>query len=99
MRFIEENLSTQFAVDDVCRAADISVAHINRSFQAELGTSVWQYVKMRRLEKAQSLLGETSMTIAEIATACGFGATAHFTNAFRARYGYPPKSARNRTTH
>jgi AraC-like DNA-binding protein len=92
--YIEEHLANRFGLDEVCRAADISVAHLNRSFQAELGTSVWQYVKARRLEKAHALVSDTLQPIASVATACGFGSTAHFTNAFRDRYGVAPSALR-----
>ncbi len=92
--YIDEHLGEHFALDDVCVAADISVAHLNRSFQAEVGTSVWQYVKARRLEKAQDLLRSTEHPIATVAATCGFGSTAHFTNAFRARYGVAPSASR-----
>lgn len=90
LRFIEDNLHTEFSLDIVCEAAGMSSAHINRCFQSEVGTSVWQYVKARRLERARDLLSDTSLSVSQIAAACGFRSASHFTTSFRARYGAPP---------
>jgi AraC-like DNA-binding protein len=95
LRFIEANLQTDFALDDVCQVAGLSSAHINRCFQSEVGTSVWQYVKARRLERARDLLSDTSLSVAQVAISCGFASASHFTTSFRARYGASPLAWRS----
>jgi AraC-like DNA-binding protein len=90
LRFIEDNLHADFALGDVCHAAGLSSAHINRCFQSEVGTSVWQYVKARRLERARDLLNDTALSVSQIAASCGFASASHFTTSFRARYGRSP---------
>lgn len=94
LRFIEDNLHSEFGLDSVCEAAGLSSAHINRCFQSEVGTSVWQYVKARRLERARDLLSDTSLSVAQVATACGFSSASHFTTSFRQRYGLAPSDWR-----
>jgi AraC-like DNA-binding protein len=96
LRYIEDHLHTPFALDDVCHVAGLSSAHINRCFQSEIGTSVWQYVKARRLERARDLLSDTSLSVAQVAAACGFSSASHFTTSFRARYGTSPVAWRSR---
>ena len=94
VRFIDDRLGDPISLDHVCRAADMSVAHLNRCFHTELGTSVWQYVKARRLEKARGLLRDGRQPLQEIASACGFSSTSHLITSFRGRYGITPGRAR-----
>ena len=76
----------------------ISTRHLSRVF-ADVGTSVPQFVLARRLEAARGLLETTAagaMTVAAVAHRCGFASAAHFSNAFRARFGERASDVRRR---
>lgn len=80
----------------VARAVGVSLRHLNRGFAAE-NTTVTQYIHDQRLELASLEL--TSITsppsrIADIAARWGFSSQAHFTRAFRRRYGIAPSEMR-----
>ncbi len=47
-----------------------------------------------RLHRAQNLLVQTEQSITEIATACGFQSTSHFSKVFRGHFGKSPLSHR-----
>lgn len=73
----------------VAAAIGISERHLSRVF-AEDGTSVPRHVLGRRLDRAYELLSGRApgeMTVADTARACGFTSPAHFSHAFRTRYG------------
>ncbi|MEU4689198.1 helix-turn-helix domain-containing protein [Actinoplanes sp. NPDC023714] len=86
--FIEEHLTEiGLTAARVAAGAGISERHLSRAF-ASSGTSLPQFVLGRRLERAKALLAASpSMTVAEVAVACGFGSAAHFSHVFRERFG------------
>lgn len=71
-------------------------AHLARTFKKHFGVSVGEYVRDRRLEWAFRKLGSTEAKLAEIAIAAGFADHAHFSRAFRTRYGLTPSECRLR---
>jgi AraC-like DNA-binding protein len=77
------------------RALGMSRSVIYRAFEALGGIA--QYVRARRLEAAHVMLENPNdeSRISEIAARFGFISDTHFSRAFRSRYGYNPRRARN----
>ncbi|MBY0337310.1 MAG: GlxA family transcriptional regulator [Acetobacteraceae bacterium] len=73
----------------------VSVRQLERLFRAHLCTSVGAHYLGLRLDRARQLLRQTGMSVLEVGTACGFVSAAHFSRAYRARYGVPPRSERS----
>jgi AraC-like DNA-binding protein len=83
----------------------ISVRQLHRVF-AQDGTSFGAFVREQRLRQCRIDLADTRLAnrpIASIAARWGFPSAAHFTRAFRARYGVAPRGfrreAHERATH
>ena len=83
------------------RAVGISERYLHKLFaQHDLRFS--RTVLQRRLAAAHSLLecpAYTSLSIASIAYQCGFKDAAHFSRAFRQRFGESPRQCRERAAH
>lgn len=82
--------------ESVARTVGVSLRHLNRGFAAE-STTVTQYIHDRRLELAKQELTSVVSSpprIADIAARWGFSSQAHFTRAFRRRYGMAPSEMR-----
>jgi AraC family transcriptional regulator of arabinose operon len=73
---------------------NMSIRHINRIFKAETGTTLYQYVLMRKVDTAKVLLKDTSISIREIAEQLGFTDQYHFSNYFKQRTGTSPTEYR-----
>ena len=71
-----------------------SSRHLRRSMQAELGLSPIQLDQSRRLALAKQLLHDSTLSLAEIAFASGFGSVRRFNAAFAQRCGMPPSRVR-----
>lgn len=77
-------------------AFGLSERYVQMLFQ-EAGTTVRDYVRAQRLENARRLLASPAgrgRTITEIAYGCGFASSAHFSTAFKDRYGQSPRAFR-----
>jgi LacI family transcriptional regulator len=95
MRFIREHAHEVISVEDIARAAGISRSLLERKFREAFGRSPWDHVTQLRLRKAEQLLTQTGLSIAEIAERSGFGTPEYFSAAFRKLTGSSPRSARN----
>ncbi len=51
-----------------------------------------RFYKRMRLERATALLEQTSMSVLEVAIACGFTSSAHLSTSYRQAYGRSPRS-------
>lgn len=60
-----------------------------RQFRAAFGTSPYNYLIMRRLDRARRLLAQ-DLSLADAAFACGFADQSHLTRQFRRAYGVTP---------
>lgn len=90
MAFIGERFAEPISVEDVARAAGVSKGHLARCFRAQFHCSVAEEIRRRRLQRAQMLLHDRSLTIDEVARASGFVHASHLVNFFAARLGVSP---------
>lgn len=85
-----------FSVAAWAHAMRISERYLRLLFTASSQSPV-QYLWEQRIERAAEQLrcsGILARTITEIALGCGFSDSAHFSRAFRARYGKTPRDYR-----
>ncbi|MCP5162736.1 MAG: helix-turn-helix domain-containing protein [Hahellaceae bacterium] len=89
---IEEPLST----DAIAAHVGLSRRQLERLFRAHLDAVPSRYYLDLRLSTARQLLLNTRLSVAEIASTCGFSSAAHFSSAFRAHYSVAPSIIRVR---
>ncbi|HYO61956.1 MAG TPA: helix-turn-helix transcriptional regulator [Actinomycetota bacterium] len=92
--FLDLNFRADIGLKEVAKAASISPFHLSREFKRHVGTSPRQYLIDARIREAKLLLRDTSMTVTEIADACGFNSMSHFSTTFRSRTGLSPVAFR-----
>lgn len=92
MRCIEERLAEPLEIEDLARAAGMSRYHFSRSFRAETGTSPYQWLIAKRVERAAELFHRRRLTVTEAAFEVGFSDLSRFARAFRDQFGCPPSS-------
>jgi transcriptional regulator GlxA family with amidase domain len=90
LAYIEANLAMKMDIDDLANAAALSRSHFSRAFKRSLGFSPMEYVIVRRVEKAKSMINGTREPLAEVALACGFADQAHLNRRFRDIVGISP---------
>lgn len=78
------------SLSELARECGLSVAHFGRAFKRSTGLAPHQWQLRRRTKQAQVLLTGTTLSIAEVALACGFSSQSHFATAFKANTGVSP---------
>jgi AraC-like DNA-binding protein len=81
---------------DLAELCGLTVRQLARAFKAETGQTIGRFVEAAMLERAQALLADTNLSIAEIATALGFAHPASFSYAFRRATGLNPSEVEGR---
>lgn len=88
--YLEANLHTDICVTQVARACAMSVSVLQRRFKEKTGTTVFEYVRNRRLEKVREALCKDGLSISEAAFMAGYNHTSNFITAFKRRFGITP---------
>ncbi len=86
--FIENHLLSN--LDGLPKAVGYSKYHLLRIFKKETGLTIGEYVRVRRLAKAASLLIHTNKTLIAIAFSLHFQSQEAFSRAFKEVYALPP---------
>jgi AraC-like DNA-binding protein len=92
--YIEMHLAEKFELQALADIAGLSRFHFARMFKQSVGTPPHYYLEQRRLERAQKLLAESHLPIAQIALESGFSDQSHFTHRFRLCFGLTPRAFR-----
>lgn len=90
INWIESHLHEQISADDIDAVSGFSRYHFHRVFQTSVGMSVTEYIRMRRLANAASILLHTNERIIDITFYYQFESQESFTRAFKKLYGLPP---------
>jgi AraC-like DNA-binding protein len=98
IRYMEENLSEALSLSSTADAIGISRCHLAHLFRKSTGMSVVAYIQMLRCRHAVVLLGQSDLSIAEIAHECGFESVSYFDRCFTRLYGQTPRQIRARRT-
>jgi len=92
--YIREQRSNTIYVAEIARAAGLSRRVLERRFRAALGLSVYEHVQRMHLERAQELMADAALSLAEIAYASGYESQRHLNLAFRRLLDTTPGTVR-----
>ncbi|MEE4209902.1 MAG: AraC family transcriptional regulator [Parvularcula sp.] len=92
--YIDAHLAEPITLDILAGLTGLSRYHFARAFTTTTGSSPVQFVRERRIERAQSLLRTTDGELDLIAQAVGFAGPRQFANAFRRQVGQSPTAYR-----
>lgn len=93
-RYVRDNLARELSVRDIAAQLGISERRLSRQFVRALGQSPMAMVIDERIDSAQQLLLDPSLSVKEIAARVGYANVRYFTTSFRRRTGYPPATWR-----
>ncbi|RBW67436.1 helix-turn-helix transcriptional regulator [Bacillus taeanensis] len=89
--FIDENSEKPLNISDLANIASLSVYHFSRKFKKFTGLSPHEYLILKRLTHAKSLLKNTNFSINKISDMIGFSSPSHFIATFKKHTNMTPK--------
>ena len=90
LEYIEANLGAPLGRRELAEQSYLSVSRFAVLFRTVLGVSPGDYVREVRLQRCQTMLLSTTLTVREIAQHCGFKSEFHFSRLFKSRFGSSP---------
>ncbi len=88
--FLEEHYASRFSLEDIASACGYTKYYFSRCFHEITGTCFSNYCTGFRLEKAVQLLQTGSLSIEQVAYACGFFNIRSFYTEFKRHYKTTP---------
>lgn len=79
------------SVDELARELYVCRSRLCGAFRHETGQSLGAYARGLRLERARALLGDESLTVAEVAALLGYPSPSAFCHAFASATGVSPR--------
>ena len=94
--FLMEHFNEHHTIAELSERFELSPTTLKKCFKGVYGCSVYSYMKQYRLQVAERLLKESTLTVNEIALQIGYLNPNKFTAAFNTAYGMPPTSYRRK---
>ncbi|MBQ5591285.1 MAG: helix-turn-helix transcriptional regulator [Clostridia bacterium] len=88
--YINRNLGKDLSLCEIADKFFISVSSANRIFKKQVGSTIWEYVVIKRLMKAKDMI-ESGQTASYAAQVCGFADYSAFYRAYLKQFGISPK--------
>ncbi len=93
--YVDGHLAGKITLLDLAVVAGLSRMHFASQFRVATGLRPHEYLLKRRIERAEELLRQSTMTLVEIALTVGFQTQAHFTTVFKRFVGDTPSQWRS----
>ncbi|SOB98612.1 AraC family transcriptional regulator [Pseudobutyrivibrio ruminis] len=90
IHYINEHLAEDLSVDAIAGQFYLSRYYLMHTFKDETGYTIGNYISIKRLSLAQSLIN-SGVAIVEAAEQAGFGTYSTFLRAYKKTYGTSPK--------
>lgn len=91
---MRRDLMQPWRVAEMARRCHLAEAVFARQFRALTGLSPHEWLVQERLARARELLQVGGASLTEVAQACGFADSAHFSRSFRRYHGIAPSEWR-----
>lgn len=89
VKYINSHLHELLTVEQIAKAFYLSRSQLNRLFHKRIGSSVYQYIQLKRLIEARLML-KAGRNPGDVARACGYTDYSCFYKAYRKYFGAAP---------
>jgi transcriptional regulator of acetoin/glycerol metabolism len=92
--YVQVHLNESIDLSMLAAVAGLSMHHFAREFKQSAGVTPHHHLIQKRIERAQQMLAQTDLSLAEIACAVGFSDQGHLARHFRGLLGTTPREFR-----
>lgn len=93
---IDADLSAELSSGAVAASLDVSLGYLSAVFKREVGRTLSEYVRERRMEHAEYLLRNTDLQVQSVAQSIGIIDLNYFTRLFKSHTGMTPTEFRRK---
>ena len=92
--FISDNLEQQHSIKSLCLQSGLSPAKLQEGFKSMHNTTVSDFIRNKRLDKAETLFLTTDYNVSEVVYMVGITSRSYFCKIFKAKFGLSPSRFR-----
>lgn len=93
--YIYSHINERLTVEVLAEVTGLSPSYLSRLFKQTLGVSISDYIREKKIEKAQHLLRFSEYSLVEISNYLAFSSQSHFIQVFENFVGISPKKYRD----
>ena len=97
--FIDDHFHEPINLGHICREACFSRYHFHRLFTRIYRRTPNQYLRLKRMEHAERLLADRSLSIMDVCNSVGFESIGTFSGLFKKEVGLAPNQFRHKLIH
>lgn len=94
--YIYSHIKERIVIESLSEYTGLSANYLSRVFKQNLGISISDYIREKKIEKATHLLRYSDQSIVEIANYLSFSSQSHFIQIFESFTGLTPKKYRDK---
>ena len=94
IKYIDTHYKENITLDDLAQNVAYSRCYFSSIFKKCMGMSIWDYICIKRIEEALTLIKTTDKNILDIALDCGFNNTVNFNKIFKKYTNVSPSTFR-----
>ena len=83
IEYVDSHYKEEITLDTLAQKVAYSKCYFSTIFKKCMGMSIWDYICIKRIEEALTLIKTTDKNIADIAWLCGFNNTVNFNKLFK----------------
>lgn len=95
LQYLAQHYMDAISVNQAAKVLNMSNSHFMRFFRQATGSAFVTYLNQLRISKAQSLIGQSELSITQVGEAVGFCDHSYFSCVFRRFSGIGPRDYRN----
>lgn len=99
IEYIYVHIKERITINDLAEHTGFSASYLSHLFKDEVGISISDYIREKKVEKAQNLLKFCDYSLIEIANYLSFSSQSHFIQVFQNQVGITPKKYRDLYYH
>lgn len=93
---LERDPAQEIGLAQLSRQLGLNRTKLSQGFHALFGTTLFEFTRLKRMERAYELLRDSDLPIGQVAEQCGYQHASSFSAAFKAQYGRHPRSTRRK---
>ena len=94
--YIYNHINERITINELAEYASLSPSYLSRLFKQNLGISISDYIREKKIEKAENLLKYSDYSLIDIANYLAFSSQSHFIQTFEKYIGLTPKKYRDK---
>lgn len=91
IKYINRHIQDDLSLEVLSQHFYLSKTHLNRIFKRSTGTTIWNYITVKRLFLARELLA-SGISPTQVYAQCGFQDYTTFYRAYKQHFGFSPKN-------